>query len=333
MTDTTITTDTQYKCPYCRMQSAGGGSSCPNCGAPVDVRLRTTASGWTEMPPIADMARIQLGQSSCQIEGRLVPVAELKLAADDNVYFPHPSLLWQEPSVTVAALPMAKAWSRLRAGLPLVMLEARGPGRIAFSHDKPGELICLPIQAGGAVDVREHQMVLATGAVGYDWYESGVYFVTSGGRSSQNQGSGLKLLKMGLDVVGMATDDDVDAGGDETEWHYPMGRYIDRFVAGDRPGAVFVQVGGNAFVRDLADGETILVKPPALLFKDPSVRYQLHVEFPAAGVKLWRTWGNRYLWLRLWGPGRVGLQSCYDRLEDPGTDFRDSSQYTQQLWT
>ena len=60
---------------------------------------------------------------------------------------------------------------------------------------------------------------------------------------------------------------------------------------------------------------------------------QLHVEFPAAGVQLWRTWGNRYLWLRVTGPGRVGLQSSYDRLEDPGTDFLDSCQYTQHLWT
>ncbi len=61
--------------------------------------------------------------------------------------------------------------------------------------------------------------------------------------------------------------------------------------------------------------------------------YQLHVEFPGAGVQLWRTWGNRYMWLRIWGPGRVGLQSSYERLDDPGTDFRDSCQYTQHLWT
>ena len=59
---------------------------------------------------------------------------------------------------------------------------------------------------------------------------------------------------------------------------------------------------------------------------------QLHVEFPHAGMKFWRTWGNRYLWLRLSGPGRVALQSCYERLEDPGTDFRDSSAYSQRVW-
>ena len=58
----------------------------------------------------------------------------------------------------------------------------------------------------------------------------------------------------------------------------------------------------------------------------------VHVEFPAAGMKLWRAWGNRYLWLRLSGPGRVALQSSYDRLEDPGTDFRGSCQFSQHVW-
>jgi len=111
-----------------------------------------------------------------------------------------------------------------------------------------------------------------------------------------------------------------------------VGQYIDRFHAGDKPGLVLVQVSGNAYVRDLAAGESILVKPPALLFKDPTVGMQLHVEYPAAGVKLWRTWGNRYLWLRVFGPGRVGIQSCYDRLDDPGTDFRDLSPHTDHLW-
>ncbi|HEY2430458.1 MAG TPA: AIM24 family protein [Acidimicrobiales bacterium] len=323
---------TTYRCPFCRASSAGDATSCPTCGAPVDITLRTTTSGWTEIPPVADMAKIQLGQSSCQISGRLVPVADFQLAAGDSAYFPHPSLLWQDPAVTVEPMSMRRAWTRLRAGLPLVMLQARGPGRIAFSHDTSGEMLAVPLQPGAAVDVREHTMVVATGGVDYDWIDSGVWFTTSG-RGGQDQASGVKLLKMGLDAVGMATGDDAGADRDnEIEWHYPLGQYLDRFSAGTAPGAGLIQVGGNAFMRVLAAGEQILVKPPALLFKDPSVGMQLHVEFPSAGIKLWRSWGNRYLWLRLWGPGRVALQSCYDRLEDPGTDFREACQYTQQMW-
>jgi hypothetical protein len=159
-----------------------------------------------------------------------------------------------------------------------------------------------------------------------------VWFVTTGGKK-QDTAAGASLLKMGLDVAGLASGDRDDRRDDQPTWHYPMGQFIDRFHAGDQPGLVMVQVGGNAYTRELADGESILVKPPALLFKDPTVSMQLHVEYPAAGMKLWQTWGNRYLWLRLWGPGRVGLQSCYDRVDDPGTDFRDLSPHTDHLWT
>ena len=66
-----------YTCPYCRTASDGGGGTCPHCGAPVDVRLRVTDSGWVEQPPIRDMARIRFGRSTCQISGEYVPVAEM----------------------------------------------------------------------------------------------------------------------------------------------------------------------------------------------------------------------------------------------------------------
>ncbi|HVM66013.1 MAG TPA: AIM24 family protein [Acidimicrobiales bacterium] len=322
---------TTYRCPFCRSESSGAQTSCPTCGAPVDIQLRTTTSGWTELPPVADMAKVQLGHSRCQIAGRYVPVAEVTLAEGDSVYFPHSSLLWQEPSVALTAMPLTKAWDRMRAGLPIVMLQATGPGKIAFSHDTAGELLAVPLQPGTAVDVREHRLVAATGAVGYDWVESGIWFTTSGKGGSDSSAAG-SLLKMGLDLAGMATDDDAGSRDDEIEWHYPLGRYIDRFVAPSGPGAVLVQVGGNAFLRELAPGESILVKPPALLFKDPTVSMQLHIEYPHAGMKFWRSWGNRYLWLRVTGPGRVALQSSYERLEDPGKDFRDSCAFSQQAW-
>ena len=95
-----------YTCPYCRRPSTGEGASCPNCGAPVDITLRTTAGGWTELPPIADMARIQVGHSQVEVSGRSVPAAEWTLAAGEGVYFPHHVLLWQEPSVELAPMSM-----------------------------------------------------------------------------------------------------------------------------------------------------------------------------------------------------------------------------------
>jgi uncharacterized protein (AIM24 family) len=320
-----------YTCPYCRRSSTGGGGSCPNCGAPVDITLRTTAGGWTELPPIADMARIQVGHSQVEVSGRSVPAADWSLASGEGVYFPHHVLLWQEPSVQLAPMSMRRAWTRMRAGLPLVLLSARGPGRIAFSHDTAGEVIALPLEAGASIDVCEGRLLTASEGVDYDWQDSNVWYSTSGGTDAADTGAGLSVLNMGLKVAGLA-DDRRDDRRNETEWHYPLGRYVDHFTAGEQPGLVMIGAGGAAFVRDLAEGESLLVKPPALLFKDPTVAMQLHVEYPKAGMKLWRSWGNRYLWLRLFGPGRVGVESCYLGAEDPGTDFHDTSGATQQLW-
>jgi uncharacterized protein (AIM24 family) len=327
MTTTTSPSET-YTCPYCRQESAAATSSCPACGAPVDVRLRTTSGGWTDLPPIADMTRLQAGQSSVQIEGSICSVADWKLAASEGLFFPHHVVLWQEPSVSLEAMPLSKPWTRHRAGLPMFMMQASGPGQIAFSHDTPGEIIALPLQAGATVDVTEHRLLTATKGVSYDWYESGLYYTTSG-RDAADLGAGAGLLKMGLELAG----DDRERQKDETRWHYPIGQYIDRFTASDKPGLVLIAAGGNAYTRTLADGESLLVKPPALLFKDPTVNVQLHVEYPRAGMKLWRTWANRYLWLRVTGPGRIGLESCYVAHDDPGTAFHEMSGATQHIWT
>lgn len=330
MTDP-ITTAGSYTCRWCHSTSDGTNTTCPACGAPVNVQLRTTDSGWTQLPAIPDMARIQFGQSFCQVEGALVPAADMNLAAGDSVYFSHHVLLWQDSTVELSTLPLKGGWNRKMAGMPLVMLQASGPGHIAFSRDAPGEMVAVPLQAGTAIDVQENHFVVATGQVAYDWFETGVWFTTSGG-SQKSAGTGLKLLKVGLELAMDSEGSGSDRGGGETEWHYPLGQYIDRFSAGAAPGLLLLHAGGNTFIRTLAAGETILVKPPALLFKDPTVAMQLHVEYPRAGMKFWRSWGNRYLWLRLWGPGRVALQSSYERLEDPGSDFQRTSGHTEYRW-
>ena len=192
---------TSYSCPYCRTVSSGAGSTCPNCGAPVDVARRTT-SGWTELPPIPDMAKIQLGRSSAQILGKIAPAADIRLAEGDGVFFANGNLLWQEPAVDVSAMSLRGGWDRMRGGLPVVMLQAAGPGTISLSHDAPGELIVVPVEAGGAIDVHEHHMVAATLALGFDWYDTGIWFSTSGDRGAGQMG-GAGLLKMGLDLAGL----------------------------------------------------------------------------------------------------------------------------------
>src|ERR1700730_7011247 len=268
----------------------------------------------------------------------------MKLAAGDSVYFSHHVLLWQDPAVSLSTLPLKGAWNRKLAGMRLVMMQAGGPGHIAFSRDAPGEMVAVPLQPGTAIDVRENHFLVATSPVAYDWYDSGVWFTTSGnggrggGGPISAKGAGMKLLKVGLSMA-LSGELDAEGGevgagdsGGETEWHYPIGKYIDRFSSGTEPGLLLLHAGGNAFVRTLAMGEAIMIKPPALLYKDPTVGMQLHVEYPRAGMSFWRSWGNRYLWLRMWGPGRVAVQSSYEKLEDPGANFQRASAHSEYRW-
>jgi uncharacterized protein (AIM24 family) len=244
-----MTTST-YRCRFCRLPSDASGTACPNCGAPVDVTAAVSTSGWQEQPAIKDMARIQFGQSTCQIEGTYVPSADFRLAGPDWIYFSHHHILWAEPTVQMQAMPMAGGWNRVRAGLPLVMLEAHGPGHVALSDDAPGEVVAIPLQPGQAMWVREHRFLAATGNVAYTWEQSGIWIVTG--------------------------------SGDDRETHYPLGMYIDLFHAQGAPGLLLLHSPGNTFIRDLAPGETICIQPSALLYKDPSVGMQLHIEYPHA---------------------------------------------------
>jgi len=265
------------------------------------VRTAVTRSGWTELPPIRDMAKIQFGQSFCQIEGKYVPVADFNLSAGDGIYFAHHLLLWKDDRVQISAMSLGGAWKRLLAGMPLVMTQAAGPGRIAFSKDKPGEIIALPLQPGQSVDVREHVFMVATSAVQYAWFQSGIWFNTQNGK--------------------------------DTETHYPVGMFMDKFSATDSPGLLLLHGGGNVFVRNLEADQSILIKPTSFLFKDPSVRMNLHFEFPAGTWSTWGSWGNRYLWLNARGPGRVAVQSNYEPLEDPGRNLAATEPYaTRHQW-
>jgi hypothetical protein len=42
---------------------------------------------------------------------------------------------------------------------------------------------------------------------------------------------------------------------------------------------------------------------------------QLHLEYPNAGQMIWsgysRSYSYRQVWLRMWGPGRVAVQSVF----------------------
>lgn len=287
-------------CSNCGTGLDGSAAFCGNCGTPMSVRP-APPSGWTKLPGRRDMAKLQFGDSFCQIEGTYVPVADVNLAGRDSVYFAHHVILWKDPQVNVTTMPLSGGWKRMFAGLPLIMTQAHGPGHIAFSRDVPGEMIALPLQPGEYLDVREHLFMVATGNVTYDWFTTNVWFTTG--------------------------------SGNERETHYPVGMFMDRFSAPQAPGWLILHASGNVLVRNLAPGEAILVRPTALIFKDPSVNMQLHFEHPGSGYYAgWGSWSNRYLWLRLYGPGRVAIQSVFDRLEGENQIIQNWSSATERRW-
>ena len=59
---------------------------------------------------------------------------------------------------------------------------------------------------------------------------------------------------------------------------------------------------------------------------------QQHFEHPQMGFSLWGSWSNRYMWLRLRGPGRVAVQSVFDRLEAENRNISNGSQATSRQW-
>ncbi len=135
------------------------------CGAPLDVRDKVSDSGWRETPRLRDMTEFKFSASTCQVEGELVPVAEIALAPQDGVYFEHHVLLWKDESVPLSSLKTAGGMKRSIGGMPHIVTVANGPGRIAFSRDAPGELVVLPLHPGMELDVREHAFLLASHSI------------------------------------------------------------------------------------------------------------------------------------------------------------------------
>ena len=143
--------------------------TCRSCGAPLDIRNLVSESGWREAPRIRDMTEIHFSSSTCQVEGEIVPVAEINLGAGDSVFFEHHVMLWKDESVPLTVMQLPGGMKRAFAGMPFIISVATGPGRIAFSRDATGELVVLPLHPGMELDVREHAFLLASHQIDYSF--------------------------------------------------------------------------------------------------------------------------------------------------------------------
>jgi uncharacterized protein (AIM24 family) len=241
MTDVTQ----RIECQWCHAQSPASARSCDTCGAPLDIKNLVSESGWREAPRLRDMTEIHFGNSTAQVEGEVVPVAEINLAGGDAVFFEHHVLLWKEESVAMSVMSTPGGAKRALGGMPFVVSVANGPGRVAFSRDASGELVVLPLHPSMELDAREHAFLLASQSITYS-------FVRIQGLSNILHGGG--------------------------------GMYMDRFVTANVPGLLVLHGYGNVFERQLGDGECILVEPGAFLYKDSSVKMDVEQQKLKTGL-------------------------------------------------
>ena len=235
----------RIQCEWCGGQNEPGAKACWACGAPLDIRNLVSDSGWREAPRLRDMTEIHFGQSTCQVEGEIVPVAEIALGAGDAVFFEHHVMLWKEERVPMTVMPLQGGVKRALAGMPFIISVATGPGRIAFSRDATGEVVVLPLHPGMELDVREHAFLLASHTISYSYVRI----------------QGLRNILFG-----------------------GQGMFMDRFVTAQQPGLLLLHGYGNVFERRLQPGESILIEPGAFLYKDSAVTMAVQTQKLTSGL-------------------------------------------------
>ena len=264
-------------CPSCQARIPDESRFCPNCGAPV--AQQTTVGTYTEPEPELDNPKepIKLGDMTVRIEGELVPVVDVELGTQQTIYFEHHTILWKQPQVTLGFMGLQNAAKRFFAGLQIFISTAQGPGNVSFSREAPGQIVALRLQPGQSVDVREHQFLLASGNVDYNFY-----------------------WQQGLANVLFAR----------------TGLFIDRFTGTGSEGLVLLHGYGNVFEKTLNPGETLDVEPGGWLWKDANVRMDTVSVLQSSGRgggllgAIGAMVGGASLMLnRFYGPGRVGIQS------------------------
>jgi uncharacterized protein (AIM24 family) len=226
-----VSTD-RLQCSWCNSQNPVGRQSCVTCGAPLDVASLVTDSGWRSAPKIRDATQFGFSESSCEVDGDIVPVATIALGGKDSVFFEHHTLLWKDEQVPLGQLSGGSGFRRVLGGMPFVITLATGPGRVAFSRDSAGELVVLPLHPQMEVDVREHAFLVGSHSIRYSFER----------------------------IKGMTN-----------MMHSGSGMYLERFTTDGESGLLMLHGSGNVFERTLAAGESIHVEPGSFLYKDSAV--------------------------------------------------------------
>ncbi len=272
------------RCPHCMTPASEGARFCQTCGAPLDPASPAASgarTGGGNVAPNGGYPRgaIRVEDLLINVEGDLVPVANVELGTGQSIYFEHHTLLWKHPDVKITFHPRKGMARRFFAGVPTFLSEARGPGNIAISRESVGQIVALPLGPGQEIDVREHQFLLATSNVDYTF----------------------------VSISGVATALFTRTGN-------RAGLFLDRFTGQSESGIVLLHGYGNVFEKQLAPGESLDVEPGAWLWKESTVHMGVTgvagsghggtvgaLSSIMAGVPVAL---NRFT-----GPGRIGIQS------------------------
>jgi uncharacterized protein (AIM24 family) len=236
---------------------------------------------------------LQVGDISIEVEGGLVPIANVHLGGTYSIYFEHHILLWKQPSVAISVRGRQGMARRFFAGMPILLSEARGSGNIALSRESVGQIVAVTLAPGQAIDVREHQFLLATSSVDYGYVSVGsvatALFTRSGSRT---------------------------------------GLFVDRFTGGAESGVVLLHGYGNVFKKVLDPGEVLDVEPGAWLWKDSTVRMSATSLVGSGHGGLVGALGNLMSGAsislnRFVGPGAIGIQS----MTYTPSEQRDAEEY------
>lgn len=178
------------------------------------------------------------------IQGELVPVLVVEVG-HIPVYFEHHILLWKDPMLSIAVKSLAGAFKRIIAGMPVVMVETYGMGRIGFSRDGAGHVFGVHFRQGEGLDVREQQWLAATSTLDYSFTR----------------------------VKGIAN-----------MLFSGTGFFVDTFYCRVGEGILWMHGYGNVFEITLAPGEAIDVEPGGWIYKDRSVQMETLIQRLSTGI-------------------------------------------------
>jgi uncharacterized protein (AIM24 family) len=184
------------------------------------------------------------GPARWSIDGELTPALTVDVSKL-GVYFEHHTLLWKHAQARVEMKPMAGAWRRMWAGMPIFMGIIRGDGEACFSRGSPGQLVTLHLRAGQSILAREHVFLAAQESVEYDF---------------ERQRGAVNWI-----------------AGD-------TGFFVDRFTGNGAGGALWLHARGNVFQKRLGPGERIDLAPGAWLCRDRSVSMETRIDSLASGL-------------------------------------------------